>query len=50
MIDRFRVSFNNFDTTNENNTLMGATKSKLTNNVNIEPKISRPTTTIINLG
>ena len=50
MIDRFRVSFNDFDSTSGNNTLMGATKSKWTNNVNIEPKLSRPTTTIINLG
>ena len=50
MIDRFRVSFNDFDTTSGNNTLMGATKTKWTNNVNLEPKLSRPTTTIINLG
>ena len=39
MIDRFRVSFNDFDTTSGNNTLMGATKSKWTNNVNLEPKL-----------
>ena len=47
MIDRFRVSFNDFDGTNTN---MGATKSKWTSDTNLEPKLSRPTTTIINLG
>ena len=50
MIDRFRLSFNDFDSTNGNNTLMNATKSKWTNNGDLEPKLSRPTTTIINLG
>ena len=50
MIERFRVSFNDFDTSSGNNTLMGATKSKWTSKVNLEPKLSRPTTTIINLG
>ena len=48
MIDRFRLSFNDFDSTNGNNTLMNATKSKWTNNGDLEPKLSRPTTTIIN--
>ena len=47
MIDRFRVTFNDFDGTN---TMMGKTRSKWTSDTNLEPKLSRPTTTIINLG
>ena len=47
MIDRFRVTFNDFDGKDTN---MGATKSRWTNEANLEPKLSRPTTTIINLG
>ena len=47
MIDRFRVTFNDFD---GNHKMMGTTKSRWTNDTNLEPKLSRPTTTIINLG
>ena len=47
MIDRFKVSFNDFDGKDTN---MAATKSKWTHETNLEPKLSRPTTTIINLG
>ena len=47
MIDRFRVTFNDFDDAKE---MMGRTKTKWTNESNLEPKLSRPTTTIINLG
>ena len=47
MIDRFKVSFNDFDGKDTN---MGMTKSRWTNETKLEPKLSRPTTTIINLG
>ena len=47
MINRFRVTFNDMDGTK---TMMGRTKSKWTTDSNLEPKLSRPTTTIINLG
>ena len=47
MIDRFRVTFNDFD---GNHKMMGTTKTRWTNDTNLEPKLSRPTTTIINLG
>jgi hypothetical protein len=44
MIDRFRVSATDFS----NNSQMNVTKTRF--NVPLEPKLSRPTTTIINLG
>ena len=47
MIDRFRVTFNDFDDAKD---MMGRTKTKWTSDTNLEPKLSRPTTTIINLG
>ena len=50
MIDRFRLSYNDFDNTSGKNTAMGMTKSKWNNTGNFEQKLSRPTTTIINLG
>ena len=49
MIDRFRVSASDF-AKDTNNTLMNMTKSRWTKNDNLEPKLSRPTTTIIQLG
>ena len=50
MIDRFRVSASDFAKDINNNTFMNATKTRWTNNDSLEPKLSRPTTTIINLG
>ena len=47
MIDRFRVTFNDFDDAKD---MMGRTKTKWASDTNLEPKLSRPTTTIINLG
>ena len=44
MIDRFRVSATDFSS----NSQMNVTKTRF--NVPLEPKLSRPTTTIINLG